>query len=649
MKLKTRKIADVQVGMRSRSAAFVPTTVVEEARTVEVVFSTGAKGERYSWEQGFYFEELSMDPASVRLERLNAGAPFLKNHNSYEVESVIGVVVRAWVEGGEGRAIVKLSDREDTNWIWNDMKAGILRNVSVGYNPGKYVDVSLPNDEVRTFRAVDWEPMEISLVPIPFDTKAQVRSGGGKVRTIEVVVEEQEKEQSIGQETEILTIPDERNHEMTPEEIEKQKQEAAAAASKDATKQERTRALDIKAAVRSAKLDAAVADELIADGTDINEARKQIIERMATQATSVVVEPRIEVGDKNEAEEKREAMSLAILHRANPSANVLTDHAREFRGMNLNDMAREVLDSNHVKTRGMTKYQIAKRALSTSDFPQLLGNVARRSLRAGYEVVPQTFRPFVREGTLSDYKEASVISFGDISDLELIREGSEYKMGTLGEGAEKVKLAKYGKIIPISDVVIVNDDLGMISRIPQMMGAAAARLESKLVYTDTLMGNPLMADGIALFHANHGNLGTPGAIAEGTVSGLEALMMAQASLDGADFLNIMPKFLVTGIAYKVAAQKLLGSMQSTKSTDVNPYAGAFQHIVDPRVTGNAWFFIADPSQIDTIELDYLEGEQGPTLDSEVEFMTDAVNFKIRHIVGVKAIDYRGMAKNVGAA
>ena len=113
-------------------------SAVAETRTIEVVWSTGAAVRRRDpWSGKAYEEILSLDPAHVDLTRLNGGAPLLNTHGAFDLEDVIGVVERAWIarEGGTyvGRATVRFSDRADVEPIWQDVKSGIIRNVSVGY------------------------------------------------------------------------------------------------------------------------------------------------------------------------------------------------------------------------------------------------------------------------------------------------------------------------------------------------------------------------------------------------------------------------------------------------------------------------------------------------------------------------------------
>lgn len=163
------------------------TTFNEKDRTVEVVFATEAEVVRYGWD-GKYIEVLDCNETSVRLERLNNGAPVLDNHSAYSLKNQIGVVVRAWVAGNECRALLRFSDRDDIAGIIQDIKNGIIRNVSVGYRVYIYEQNEQAKDEVPTYRALDWEPMEISMVPIPADYNAGVRNDDSRFSEVEIII-----------------------------------------------------------------------------------------------------------------------------------------------------------------------------------------------------------------------------------------------------------------------------------------------------------------------------------------------------------------------------------------------------------------------------------------------------------------------------
>lgn len=160
-------------------AAEVRAASFDEAdNTVEVIWTTGAPVRRYSYREGVYYQEiLDVTPQAVRLERLNAGAPLLNTHSDWSLEDVIGSVVpgSARIEDGKGYARIKLSASPEDAGIIMKIKDGIIRNISVGYAIHKVEKTVMADGGDEEWRVVDWEPMEISAVPIPADAGSQVR------------------------------------------------------------------------------------------------------------------------------------------------------------------------------------------------------------------------------------------------------------------------------------------------------------------------------------------------------------------------------------------------------------------------------------------------------------------------------------------
>ena len=161
-----------------RAASMRPSSFNENDNTIEVVWTTGASVRRYDHRRGVTFDEvLSVAPGHVRLDRLNAGAPLLDAHDDSALAAVLGSVVpgSARIEGGVGIARVKLSSAPADASIVGKIKDGIIRNISVGYViHATRTDTGRDGaDEVRT--VVDWEPLELSAVPVPADAGAQFR------------------------------------------------------------------------------------------------------------------------------------------------------------------------------------------------------------------------------------------------------------------------------------------------------------------------------------------------------------------------------------------------------------------------------------------------------------------------------------------
>lgn len=172
--------ATIELPRQLRRAEVRAQSFDEAANTVDVVWTTGATVRRYDWLSGPYDEALEIGPDNVRLERLNAGASFLNSHAAYDLDNVIGSVVpgSARMDAGQGVATVLLSRSEDDAGIVQKIRDGIIRNISAGYIIHAVEKLERDDGSVPLWRVTDWEPVEISAVPVPADPGAQIRSAG---------------------------------------------------------------------------------------------------------------------------------------------------------------------------------------------------------------------------------------------------------------------------------------------------------------------------------------------------------------------------------------------------------------------------------------------------------------------------------------
>jgi len=139
-------------------------------------------------------------------------------------------------------------------------------------------------------------------------------------------------------------------------------------------------------------------------------------------------------------------------------------------------MARSFLETQGVRVRGLSRDEIATRALhTTSDFPAILAAVTNKTLRDAYEAAPRTFPPIARRATAADFKDMHRLQLGEAPQLEKVNEAGEFKRGSLGEGKESYRVETWGKVIGITRQVIINDDLDAFTRIPALFGTAAKR------------------------------------------------------------------------------------------------------------------------------------------------------------------------------
>jgi hypothetical protein len=291
---------------------------------------------------------------------------------------------------------------------------------------------------------------------------------------------------------------------------------------------------------------------------------------------------------------------------------------------------------------------------STSDFSEITSNVAHKSMLKGFEEAGTTFEKWTARGTLTDFKTHSRIDMNLFPSLQAVPEGAEYKYVSTGDRAQTWALATYGNIFPITRQAIINDDLSAFTRVPSRMGRAAVRTVEDLVYA-LLTDNPTMPDTIALFHADHNNLveGTPGgAPSVDTIKAAHSAMALQRDPDNnAAALNIRPRFLICPVALEMTAKMLAASQYQPGETFVpNPIAGTFEVISDARLdlhNAAGWYMAADPNQVDTIEVGYLNGVSTPTMEQRDGFNTDGVEYKVRLDAAAQVFDFRGLYSNEG--
>lgn len=335
----------------------------------------------------------------------------------------------------------------------------------------------------------------------------------------------------------------------------------------------------------------------------------------------------------------------------------------EFSSMTLSEMARVSLEMRGIRKPFSSKLEMVGAALTmagdapgfhtTGDFANVLGDVARKSVLRGWEEQPEQFAMITGEAVpLNDFRTSTAVDLGVFDNLAEKPEGAEYKYGTFGDRKISMALLTYGRLFAITREAIINDDLAILGRVPRKMGRAARRTVGNLVWA-VLTGNPTLDDGIALFHASHGNLaGTPAALSVASLSAAISAMSVQRG-DGV-VVGIRPRYLVVPAALEFIAREIVNSAvypATNRGMQANPVANAVEIIVEPRLDLNsttAWYLVADPALNDVVMLGYLDGNEEPFLDERDTWSADGHEWKVRIDAGVAPGDYRAVYKNAGA-
>lgn len=640
-----------------RAQATEAAVLDEETRLVRLSFSSEIQVERRSWFEDPWIEVLGHERKECDLSRLNGGAaPVLFNHNQYDRANQIGVVEKAWLEDGRGMANVRLSKRSELDDLWRDIKDGIIRNVSVGYRILERTLVKKNDKGPSEYRVTRWLPAEISLVSIPADPTVGIGRSDDAQSKYQFTDLEDEPEQEMTamvRQSEELKTPAQTP---TPE-----AGAAPAVVDQDAIRAaERARIVGIQDVARIARLDEAFAKRMIDEGKTIDEARAAAFDALAQK--DVHHFPRVE-GGQDEADKFRGASEHWLLARAgqkDEDGKPIVLVGNETRGMSLTDLARRSLELRGIRTAGLTKMELAERAIthSTSDFPIILQNVLNKTLLNAYKAVPDNWRRYCKVGDLADFRPHYRYRMGTFGNLQAVGENGEFKDGQLSDAErESITAATKGLIINVSRQMIVNDDLGAFTSVASDLGRSAGRsVEADVIALFALNSGagPTMGDGVALFHANHSNIASvAGPPSVATFDNARVMMASQQDPNGNDYIDLRPSVWLGPIALggdaRVVNDAQYDPDTANKLQRPNKVRGQFRDIVDtPRLTGTAWYAFADPAEDPVIEVGFLNGQQSPYMEMQLGFRVDGVSWKVRYDYGVAAVGWRGAVKNAGA-
>lgn len=605
--------------------------VDDNQRTVQLTFSSEEPYERW-WGT----EILDHSAGAVRLDRLNSGGALLMDHNSRDQ---VGVVERAWIEGRKGHAIVRFGRSARAIEIFQDVKDGIRKLVSVGY---RILDLVLERstDEADTYRARDWEPYEISLVAVPADPTVGVGRDGEPAGFDPRTLVQQENDE----------MPQARNANSgggrSPAGDGQVYRDGSPSRARTVTVDQILRACSRANLSREAERQLLEEHER----SPMNETQlfDAMLDAVAEQRNATPINANRGSG---RAPATRDLFAEALYSRL--SGNEASEQARQYVGASIVDMARALLEANGEPVRFARASAVIDAITragmhTTSDFAYMVQNATSRFLRDTFRASASPLKMLARPRPLPDFKPRSGVRVEGPGGLRLVGEAGEFKYSSVKESADSIKLATYGEILAISRQALINDDLGVFSDVALFFARAAA--ETEATYLAALIrGNGVtLSDGQPLYHSSHGNVAaTGGAINEGTLAAGLAAMRAQKNLDGETFANVTPRYLVVGIDKEVEAQKAIAAITPATSSNVNPFSERLEIAVDPRLTGNSWRLFADPQLFPVLEWATLDGQEGLFTDTRVGFDVDGVEIKARLDIGAAAWDWRGTYMNPG--
>jgi hypothetical protein len=660
-------------------------------REVELVVSVeGVTVARFDWaEWTLYDEELAIREDAIRLDRLNGGAPFLRNHDSRDDTMLIGKIVEGssrveTLDDGRSALIarVRFSRALDDagSRVVQDIQDGIRRNVSVGYRVhGETVTKAKDQREHRL--ADDWEPLEVSAVPIPADSSAQFRGLQPATSPTENPMSKRRAPAPEAPTQETPAAPA-----LTEEDVQARAEALAAAKLAEATAAAKAqgRAVEeaISTAIRSLGVDAAAFRAELGEDPSLDRVRELTFHRLAARDQAAPTsggQGRVEL-ERDVADKAGTSIRAYFEARANPGA-ACPDEARHLRHLDFAGIAKESLrslgvsgveymgkgDAIDAALRMVPQEALGSKAarrsmglMTSSHLPLILDDVMHKAMLAGLESFPLTFEAWARRVTAQDFRTQYTYRMGDAPDLLPLTEKGEYQTSKVSEARASYQVETFGRIFGMTRAMMINDDLGVLQDVPFAWGEAANRLMRQKVYsmlTDT--SYVFSGDGAVLFSEARGN---QDAAAANSTPDLDAMishlvtMATRTTQDGNLTRSFQALGVICPIGKRATAERALGEVREAKAPatdgDATPNMVSGLSIVsdpllDTSATPNAWFTFANPRLGGPLYA-FLSGEEGIYTESRTGFEVDGFQSKCRLDFGFGCDEWRGLQKNLGA-
>lgn len=678
-------------------------------------------------------EILDHSEGCVDLSRLNEIGCVLFNHNR---DAVIGKVLKAWIENGRGMAEIEIDSDEESEKIFQKIKSGTLKGVSVGYVVSVWEDVA-ENETSSDGRfkgeasiAKKWEAYEISIVSVPADSTVGVGRGE---ESGEVLIKQLERQLSVNkniiqggsgkemgkkkqreqkamrqqalldaakaqhrslsdQETQEFEALQREINQLTAE-IEAEEREAEQNQTAGATQgaetpaekslsaanvsehgpsedqirqQERARVSEITSLCREFGMDDQM-QGFINEGRTVEDVRAAVIDQMRRNGAPIGGRVVVET---DEQDKFRAAAADALILRGGVSLENPAAGARDLQGMSLRDLAVECLEKegeSGVRRKSADELcALVQRQFfnPTAAFPTIMDNAINKAYVEGHKTAPVTFDRWTKRGTLSDFKthDNNYLS-GPAGELLEVPEGGELKHDVWKDEKRPTrKLKTYGRQFTMSRQAFINDDVGLITRMPAKYAASARKTQNKQCY-QALIGTNAIYDGKPLFGKDHKNLLAKGTgITREAVQGMiMALTNQKDEFDGVCLIRPAALIVPSGYKFDMYTMFYSPTINTADNTQaVNPlyqYRESIEVIEDPTINalcggfGNVmpWWLVGAKEDTDFIEVDYLNGQDVPNIRrSEVPGKLGFV-WDIYLDWSVNVMDFRGAVKNPGVA
>jgi len=301
-------------------------------------------------------------------------------------------------------------------------------------------------------------------------------------------------------------------------------------------------------------------------------------------------------------------------------------------------------------------------AFDSTTFSYVLGNTLYRRLVQDYREISDygLSRLISTKRNAKDFRplqSVRIAYFGDIPDVN--PQALDYAdLGTLSDEKIEYTLNQKGGIITITRQMIINDDMSAIQKILNRLPRAARRTVAKRVWNLFINNATYKGDNKAVFHTDHGNLGSAAYAIASALAG-ETAMELQTEPGSNERLMLRPVTVAfPSQLFGIVSNVNTYQPQAVTVDNANAMFNFFKSegiIECPFMTdATDWMMFADPNEVEIVEIAYLNGQETPEMfvaDNPAVgqfFVGDKMQYKLRHEYEADIVDFRGAYKAVVA-
>ncbi|MDK9756728.1 Clp protease ClpP [Vibrio sp. D173a] len=420
----------------------------------------------------------------------------------------------------------------------------------------------------------------------------------------------------------------------------------------NAVKAENQRQADIRALCAQHKISETLTNEMLADlSCSVGQASTKILESIGRQAAAGQQEPEanltathMRVGNGNHVKDE---LQNALNARCGV-ADLEKDNS--FGHESLLNMARACLDVN--ARSAVTKNELVNRAFNSGDFGDIITEGIRTVMRDEAQARAPMWRELANVENLTDFRETELVMVNDAPDLMKVAEDGEYKAAVLKGSGERIQLATFGREIQFTRHAIINDEIGLVAKVPRKFMQSGYRLSDKLMFNAILAGK--MADGDDVFKAGKdkgwGNLirSIPKGDYAAMIMALHKVFATATTipLDGqagkGDALDLRGEILIASPDHASMFEAVLNT--ASKPDVFNPAYKKFGKVIETARVGDIDGALAlTGKDFDTVVMGFLDGQQDPWLETGDGWSSDGAKFRITYDLMSKVLDRRGIA------